>query len=74
MPGGVDLRVERRELPESHPLASVRDENNAVIIRAKAVGEMMFVGKGAGSLPTAAAVLSDVIEIASAARATVHAI
>ena len=74
VPGGVDLRVERRELPESHPLASVRDENNAVIIRAKAVGEMMFVGKGAGSLPTAAAVLSDVIEIASGVQATVHAI
>ncbi|PYQ49696.1 MAG: homoserine dehydrogenase [Acidobacteria bacterium] len=66
LPGGAELRVERRELPESHPLASVRDENNAVIIRAKAVGEMLFVGKGAGSLPTAAAVLSDVIEISRA--------
>jgi homoserine dehydrogenase len=65
LPGGAaELRVERRELPESHPFASVRDENNAVIVRAKAVGEMIFVGKGAGSLPTAAAVLSDVIEIA----------
>ena len=66
MPGGVELRVERRELPESHPLAAVRDENNALIIRGRAVGEMLFVGKGAGSLPTAAAVLSDVIEIAAA--------
>src|SRR2546428_7675426 len=65
LPGGVELRVERRELPESHPLAAVRDENNALIIRGRAVGEMLFVGKGAGSLPTAAAVLSDVIEIAS---------
>jgi homoserine dehydrogenase len=62
--GGVELRVERRELPETHPLASVRDENNAVIVRAKAAGELIFVGKGAGSLPTASAVLSDVIEIA----------
>jgi len=69
VPGGVELRVERRELPETHPLASVRDENNAVIVRGKAVGEMLFVGKGAGSLPTAAAVLSDVIEIASVPRA-----
>jgi len=64
LPGGVELRVERRELPESHPLAAVRDENNAVIIRGRAVGEMFFLGKGAGSLPTAAAVLSDVLEIA----------
>jgi len=62
--GGIEMRVERRELPEFHPLASVRDENNAVVIRGRAVGEMMFQGKGAGSLPTAAAVLSDVIEIA----------
>lgn len=61
--GGVELRVERRELPETHPLASVRDENNAVIVRAKAAGELIFVGKGAGSLPTASAVLSDVLEI-----------
>ena len=71
LPGGVELRVERRELPESHPLAAVRDENNAVIVRGRAVGEMLFVGKGAGSLPTAAAVLSDVIEIARQPRAAV---
>ena len=64
--GGIEMRVERRELPESHPLAAVRDENNAVVIRGRAVGEMMFQGKGAGSLPTAAAVLSDVIEPRSA--------
>jgi len=64
VPGGVDLRVERRELPETHPLAAVREENNAVIVRGRAVGEMLFSGKGAGSLPTAAAVLSDVIELA----------
>ena len=63
--GGIEMRVERRELSEFHPLAAVRDENNAVVVRGRAVGEMMFQGKGAGSLPTAAAVLSDVIEIAS---------
>ncbi len=74
LPGGVELRVERRELPESHPLATIRDENNAVIIRARAVGEMLFAGKGAGSLPTAAAVLSDVIEIAGATRSAAWAI
>ncbi|HEY6138490.1 MAG TPA: homoserine dehydrogenase [Thermoanaerobaculia bacterium] len=61
--GGVELRVERRELPEQHPLAAAKDENNAVLIRGRAVGEMLFAGKGAGSLPTAAAVLSDVVEI-----------
>jgi len=61
--GGLELRVERRELPEMHPLAAAKGENNAVLIRGRAVGEMLFAGKGAGSLPTAAAVLSDVIEI-----------
>jgi homoserine dehydrogenase len=65
VPGGIEMRVERRELSEFHPLASVRDETNAVVIRGRAVGELMFQGKGAGSLPTAAAVLSDVIEIAT---------
>ncbi|HKB78646.1 MAG TPA: homoserine dehydrogenase [Thermoanaerobaculia bacterium] len=68
VPGGVEVRVERRELPETHPLAAVRDENNAVIVRGRAVGEMTFGGKGAGSLPTAAAVLSDVIELAASDR------
>jgi homoserine dehydrogenase len=61
--GGVELRVERRELPEQHPLAAAKGENNAVLVRGRAVGEMLFAGKGAGSLPTAAAVLSDVIEL-----------
>jgi homoserine dehydrogenase len=69
--GGIEMRVERRELPEFHPLAAVRDENNAVVVRGRAVGELMFQGKGAGSLPTAAAVLSDVIEIAR--HRTTHA-
>lgn len=61
----VELNVERRELPEFHPLAAVRNENNGVIVRGTAVGEMLFVGKGAGALPTAAAVLGDVIAISN---------
>ena len=64
VPGGVELRVEPRELPLQHPLATVKDEDNAVIVRGNAVGEMLFRGKGAGSLPTAAAVLADVIALA----------
>ena len=62
--GGVELRVERGELPMAHPLASVKDEHNAVIVRGRAVGEMTFTGRGAGSLPTAVAVMSDVIGLA----------
>ena len=51
-------------LPMSHQLAGIRDENNAVLVRGDAVGEMLFSGKGAGSLPSASAVLSDVVDIA----------
>jgi homoserine dehydrogenase len=51
-------------LPASHQLAGIRDENNAVLVRGDAVGEMLFSGKGAGSLPSASAVLSDMVDIA----------
>ena len=68
--GWIDLRVERRELPDSHPFAAVRDENNAVVLRGRAVGEILFAGRGAGSLPTAAAVLADVIDLAREPRAS----
>jgi homoserine dehydrogenase len=51
-------------LPASHQLANIRDENNAVLVRGDAVGEMLFSGKGAGSLPSASAVLFGVVDIA----------
>jgi homoserine dehydrogenase len=72
-PLGVVLRVEPRELDTNDPLATVRDENNAVVIRGRATGELTLAGKGAGALPTAAAVLSDVIEIARRAPAAAWA-
>ncbi|HEX3110171.1 MAG TPA: homoserine dehydrogenase [Thermoanaerobaculia bacterium] len=68
-PLGVVLRVEPRELDANDPLATVRDESNAVVIRGRATGELTLTGKGAGALPTAAAVLSDVIEIARRVQA-----
>lgn len=64
----VSLRVQPMLIPFDHQLASVRDESNAVLIRGDAVGEMGFQGKGAGSLPSASAVLADIVEIASAKR------
>jgi homoserine dehydrogenase len=73
-PFGVAIRVEPRELDANDPLANVRDENNAVVIRSRAVGELTLSGKGAGALPTAAAVLADVIAIGSgrSAQRSVH--
>jgi homoserine dehydrogenase len=62
--GSVSLGCAPVLLPSAHQLASIRDENNAVLVRGDAVGEMLFSGKGAGSLPSASAVLSDVVDIA----------
>lgn len=59
--GGVELEVAPRLLPATDALARVVDEQNAVVIRGRAVGEVCLSGRGAGSLPTAAAVLSDVV-------------
>ncbi|MDR0199447.1 MAG: homoserine dehydrogenase [Streptococcaceae bacterium] len=49
-----------------HLLAAVANEFNAVFIHGNAVDDLMFYGRGAGSLPTASAVVGDVIEIANA--------
>ncbi len=61
---GVDVRVHPVFLPKSHPLASVNGVFNAIYVRGNAIGEAMFYGQGAGSLPTASAVVSDIIDTA----------
>ena len=48
---------------DTHPLASVNNEFNALFIKGNAVGELMLYGKGAGSMPTGSAVMGDVLEI-----------
>lgn len=60
--GGIELVVEPRGVPASHPLGRIVDEQNAIVIRGRAVGEIVLSGRGAGAMPTAAAVLSDVLE------------
>ncbi|MBI2923352.1 MAG: homoserine dehydrogenase [Planctomycetes bacterium] len=62
--GHVELRVHPALVPKTHPLASVRNEFNAVFVRGDASRETMYYGRGAGQMPTASAVLSDIIEIA----------
>jgi homoserine dehydrogenase len=59
--GGIQLVVEPRLIRGTDPLAGVIDEQNAVVIRGRAVGEIRLSGLGAGALPTASAVLSDVL-------------
>lgn len=58
----VEVTVQPTFLAKTHPLASVNDEYNAVYVNGENVGETMFYGPGAGSLPTATAVMSDVVE------------
>lgn len=60
----VAVRVHPAMVPEGHPLASVNDSFNAVFVEGDAVGDLMFYGRGAGGLPTASAVLGDVIDAA----------
>jgi homoserine dehydrogenase len=62
-PDGISVRVHPTMIPDDHPLVAVRDENNAIFVSGDAVGELMFYGKGAGSLPAASAVVGDVISI-----------
>ncbi len=64
LPEGLALRVHPALVPLEHPLASVRNELNAVFIESEASRELMFYGPGAGPMPTAAAVWSDVVEAA----------
>ena len=59
--GQIEVSVQPTFLSKSHPLAAVNDEYNAVYVSGEAVGETMFYGPGAGSLPTATAVMSDVV-------------
>ncbi|MBP3949902.1 homoserine dehydrogenase [Bacillus suaedae] len=61
--GRVEISVEPTLLPNKHPLASVHNEYNAVYVYGEAVGETMFYGPGAGSLPTATAVVSDLVTV-----------
>jgi homoserine dehydrogenase len=60
----VAVRVHPAMLPASHPLATVRDSFNAVFVEGEAVGELMFLGRGAGGMPTASAVLGDLLDAA----------
>jgi len=67
--GKVQTRVHPTFIPNGHPLASVSDAFNAVYVQGHACGEMMFYGRGAGDMPTASALVSDLVK---AAKAQVH--
>ena len=66
--GCLDVRAHPMLVPIHHLLASVEGANNAIFISGSAVGEVMLVGPGAGQMPTASAVVGDLINLASALK------
>lgn len=62
----LQLRVHPTLVPEAHPLASVHDVYNAILVEGDPIGQVMFFGPGAGAGPTASAVVSDILNIAAA--------
>lgn len=57
----IDVRVHPAFVPRRHPLASVQGAFNAVFLHGHACGDMMLYGRGAGSAPTAGAIVSDIV-------------
>lgn len=60
----IFARVSPAIISKEHPLSNVEDVFNAIVVRGDAIGDAMFYGRGAGKLPTASAVVADVIDIA----------
>ena len=61
---GIEVRVHPTLIPAAHPLAAVNDAFNAVFVHGDAVDDTMFYGRGAGEMPTASAVVGDMIDVA----------
>lgn len=62
--GALEARVQPTLLPKNHILANVNGSFNAVLIRGDETGDILLYGRGAGSRPTASAVMSDLVDIA----------
>lgn len=62
--GSVFARVSPMMISKEHPLAMVNDVFNAIFVKGNAIGDVMFYGKGAGKLPTASAVVADIVDAA----------
>ena len=62
--GRIFARVSPAIISKNHPLANVEDVFNAIVVKGDAIGDAMFYGRGAGKLPTASAVVADIIDIA----------
>lgn len=63
--GSYSMSVYPMLVNKKHPLASVRMAYNAIYVKGDGIGDAMFYGQGAGSLPTGSSIVSDIMEIAS---------
>jgi homoserine dehydrogenase len=61
----LQIRVHPTLVPQTHPLASISGVYNAILVEGEPIGQVMFFGPGAGSGPTASAVVSDIVNIAA---------
>jgi len=69
---GIELRVHPTLIPERRLIANVDGVMNAVLVKADAVGPTLHYGAGAGSLPTASAVVADVVDVVRALTTDPH--
>ncbi len=65
---GIDVRVRPTFVPLQHPLANVSGANNGIVVHGDAVGELMMIGPGAGEMPTASAIVGDLVNLATALK------
>jgi len=66
--GALDIRVHPTMIPEDHPLASVRNEFNSIMFDGDMTGAIILNGRGAGSFPTASAIVSDLVQLSEKAE------
>ena len=69
---GVELRVHPTLVPAKRLLANVEGAMNAVVVNGDAVGTTLYYGKGAGSEPTASAVIADLVDVTRLATSEAH--
>lgn len=62
--GAIFARVSPMMIAKNHPLAMVNDVFNGIFVKGNVIGEVMFYGRGAGKLPTASAVVADIVDAA----------
>lgn len=63
-PAGIELRVHPTLVPSRHLIANVEGVMNSVLVKGDAVGQTLYYGAGAGSEPTASAVIADLVDVA----------